>query len=165
MKRKWFLIWLLLLVFGFSQTSISTTGDSTKPKFIIIHTDMKPYVDGGMQLVDRFYLVGTLGFYKGENDTYFRLGGGLLGFIKKQSPFEMFIGTRFIFEVNPSVVYGGMLNSRMMVNGSVGGWLHLTDHIALDGRINMNLNFNHYPNNDTVEFGLFTSALGIVFIF
>lgn len=165
MRFNWFIVLLFFLSLGLAQDSVSTENAQSGTKFLQIDMDMKPYVDAGMHLVDRFYLIGTLGFYKGENDTYFRLGGGLMGFVKQQKSIDFFIGTRFIFEINPSVVYGGLLDSRMTLNGFAGGWLHLTKNIALDGRVNLNLNFNHYPNNDTVEFGIITSALGVVFLF
>lgn len=165
MKVKWFAVLLIMLMTAFSQTNTNVPEDSGKTKFITVSMDMKPYIDGGIHLVDKFYLIGSLGFYKGENDTYFRLGGGLQGFIRHENPIDLFIGTQFLFEVNPSVVYGGLLDSRMTLNGFAGGWVHLTKHIALDARVNLNLHFNHYPNNDTVEFGILTSALGVVFIF
>lgn len=154
----------ILLMFCLSAQAQENSGIGSK--FVLIHTEAKPYFDFGIQMVDDYYVIGSFGFYKGANDSYFRLGGGIQKFFHSSiSSFRPFGGAVFVFEANPSTVGQGTMDSRVRLQGFLGGWILINNHIALDGKLALNLDFLSYPNTDEVEFGFVTPALGIVIIF
>lgn len=165
MKRL-FIIAIVITLFISLHAQDTDANTQNKQKFILISTNLKPYIEAGINLLDNYYIISSLGFYKGDGDTYFRLSGGLQKFFaRKHNSLQLYTGTHFVFEVNPGVVNQGNQDSRMRLQGFLGGWVYLTQKIAVDGKVFLSLDFNHYPNNDTVEFGLFTSSIGIAVLF
>ncbi|GAB4170282.1 MAG: hypothetical protein Kow00108_04280 [Calditrichia bacterium] len=164
MKHISFFLIIIMLgaLFGQQTDSIQQT---EKSKYVSVHAQSKPYVEGGYELAENLFLVSGLGFYKSKNDSYFLIKGGLQFFIKNIDVIKLYSGGIFSFEANPGVVGVGNVDSRMRISGIAGGWIPLTKHISLDGQLNLNLDFNHTPVDDFVEFGFITSSIGIVILF
>lgn len=170
---KKILLVMMMVVFSTMLTFAQTeTAEEDPAKYISFNTEFKPYVEGGYFIAEDIALTMGLGFYRNgaDKETYFMLKGGIDKFIKETGHIRIYAGGAFAYEANPDAVGRGPYDSKVTIDGHFGGWLKLSRHIYLDGKIGVNLDFCNWENpagesENSVNFGTITSSIGVVIVF
>ena len=137
-------------------------------KYICLNTEFNPYIEGGYFLAEDIALTGGLGFYHNGTmgKTYFMLKGGIDKFMYSSGHIKFYTGGAFSYEANPNTVGRGHYESLVRVDGHFGGWIKLTRHLNLDGKVGVNLDFcDSGDSSNKTNFGIGTSSIGLVITF
>jgi len=163
---------VISLLFIFCLSAQSQPSVETPVKYLTLNTEFKPYVEGGYFIAEDIALTMGLGFYRNGSaeETYFMLKGGVDKFIRQTGHIRIYAGGAFAYEANPGAVNRGPYDSKVTIDGHLGGWLKLSQHIYLDGKVALNLDFSNWENaagqsEDATNFGTTTSSIGIVITF